>query len=86
MHQGWGRVYDFSELAGQPLITRNVMATLITRELHIAESLQHRRLHRFKIGSRSLLLHHEPLPRLQEEFELPHISRGCETTRVALGR
>ena len=43
--------------------------------LHIAEALQHRRLYRFEIGSRSLLLHHEPLPRLQEVFELPHISR-----------
>ena len=62
------------------------MATLIAREPHIAEALQHRRWHRFEIGSRSLFLHHEPLPRLQEELELPHISRGCETARVSLGR
>ena len=41
-----------------------------------------RPLHRFEIGSRSLFLHHEPLPRLQEELELPHISRGSETARI----
>ena len=59
---------------------------IVTRELHMAEALQHRRLHRFKIGSWTLFLHHKPLPRLQEELELPHISRMCKTACIALGR